>query len=65
MQAEIYGAFRAMDVPGDKALKAASALSQRDDDVLGLKRDLAVLKWMVGSLHPLVLAVLVKLFFTP
>jgi hypothetical protein len=62
MQAEVFEAFRAIDVPEDKALKAAAALSARDDDVASLKRDIAVLKWMVGTLYPLVLAILLKLF---
>lgn len=30
--------------------------------MIDIKRDLAVLKWMVGTLYPLVLAILVKLF---
>ena len=61
---EVFEAFRAIDIPEDKALRAATAtaLSRRDDDVLSLKRDIAVLKWMVGTLHPLVLAILVKLY---
>lgn len=62
MQGEVYQAFRAIDIPEDKALRAAEALSRRDDDVLSIKRDMAVLKWMVGTLYPLVLAILVKLF---
>jgi hypothetical protein len=62
MQSEVFEAFRAIDVPEDKALKAATALSKRDDDVIDMKRDLAVLKWMVGTLYPLVIAILLKLF---
>lgn len=62
MQAEIFEAFRAINVPEDKALKAAQALSRRDADMIDLKRDLVVLRWMVGTLYPLVLAILVKLF---
>ena len=62
MQSEVFEAFRAIDIPEDKALKAAEALSRRDDDVASIKRDMAVLKWMVGTLDPLVLAILVKLF---
>lgn len=62
LQSEVFEAFRAIEVPEEKALKAATALSRRDDDVASLKRDLAVLKWMVGTLYPLVLAVLLKLF---
>jgi len=62
MQSEVFEALRAIDIPEDKALKAAAALSRRDEDVASLKRDMAVLKWMVGTLYPLVLAILVKLF---
>jgi hypothetical protein len=62
LQSEVFEAFRAIDIPEEKALKAATALSRRDDDVLSLKRDMAVLKWMVGTLYPLVLAILAKLF---
>jgi hypothetical protein len=62
MQSEVFEAFRAIDVPEDKALKAATALSKRDDDVIDMKRDLAVLKWMVATLYPLVIAILLKLF---
>lgn len=62
MQSEVFEALRAIDIPEDKALKAAAALSRRDEDVASLKRDMAVLKWMVGTLYPLVLAILVRLF---
>jgi hypothetical protein len=33
MQSEVFEAFRAVDIPEDKAVKAAAALSRRDDDV--------------------------------
>jgi len=39
MQAEVFEAFRAIDIPEDKALKAATALSKRDDDVASIKSD--------------------------
>jgi hypothetical protein len=48
MQTEVFEAFRAIDIPEDKALKAAAALSKRDDDVTSLKTDTAILKWMMG-----------------
>ena len=62
MRTEVFEALRAIEIPEDKALKAAAALSHRDDDVAVLKRDMAVLKWMVGTLYPLILAILLKLF---
>lgn len=91
LQSEVFEALRAIDIPEDKALKAAAALSRRDEDVTSLRSDLAavrtelksdiaelrayadqrfirldgemrLLRWMVGTLYPLVLAILVKLF---
>jgi hypothetical protein len=62
MQSEIYAAFRAMDVPEEKALKAAEALSKRDADVAALKADTTVLKWMMGFVLAFQVAIAVKLF---
>jgi hypothetical protein len=47
MQWRVFEAFRAIDIPEDKALKAAAALSKRDDDVASLKTDTSILKWMM------------------
>ncbi|WP_428375778.1 hypothetical protein [Lichenicoccus sp.] len=58
----MFEAFRSINVPEDKAMRAATALSERDTDVVDIKRDVAVLKWMVGSLYPLIVAILLKLF---
>jgi hypothetical protein len=48
LQQEVYEAFRAIDIPEEKALKAATTLAKRDDDVQTLKSDVSLLKWMVG-----------------
>jgi hypothetical protein len=48
IQTEVFEAFRAIDILEDKALKAAAALSKRDDDFASLKTDTAILKWMMG-----------------
>ena len=48
LQQEVYEAFRAIDIPEDKALKAATTLAKRDDDVQSLKADMGLLKWRVG-----------------
>ena len=45
-----------------KAVKAAAALSKRDEDVISLKTDINLLKWMVFVLACQV-ALFVKLFF--
>ena len=48
-------------MPVDKALKAVAALSKQDDDFVYIKRDLAFLKWMVGALYLLLIAILLRL----
>jgi hypothetical protein len=62
MQTEVFEAFRAIDIPEDKALKAAAALSKRDDDVALLKTDTSILKWMIGFVLAFQVAIFAKLF---
>jgi len=62
MQSEVFEAFRAIDIPEDKALKAATALSRRDNDVASIKAELLLVKWMVGFVLAFQIAVAVKLF---
>ncbi len=62
MQTEVFEAFRAIDIPEDMALKAAAALSKRDDDVASLKIDAAILKWMMGFALAFQVAIFAKLF---
>lgn len=62
IQSEIFDAFRSIGVDEDKAVKAAAALSKRDDDVSLLKTDMNLIKWMVGFVLAFQLAVFVKLF---
>ncbi|HYF87192.1 hypothetical protein [Azospirillum sp.] len=62
MQSEVYEAFRSIDVPEDKAVKAAAALSKRDDDVGGLKSDMNLMKWMLGFVLAFQIGIFVKLF---
>jgi hypothetical protein len=50
MQTEVFEALRAIDRPEEKALKAAAALSRRDEDVSVLKGDVSVIKADVGTL---------------
>jgi hypothetical protein len=61
-QTEVFEAFRAIDIPEDKALKAAAALSKRDDDVALLKTDTSILKWMIGFVLAFQVAIFAKLF---
>ncbi len=62
LQSEVFEAFRAIDVPEDKAMKAATALSKRDDEVSSLKADMLVLKWMLGFVLAFELGIFAKLF---
>jgi hypothetical protein len=61
MQSDVYAAFRAIDIPEEKALKAAEALSKRDDEVSGVKSELLVIKWMMGFVLAFQVAIFVKL----
>ena len=63
MQTKVFEAFRAIDIPEEKALKAAAALSKRDGDVASLKTDTAILKWMMGFVLAFQAAIFAKLFF--
>lgn len=62
MQAEGFEAFRAIDVPEVKALKAATALSRRDDDVAAIKSDVLLMTWMLGVILAFQIAIVVKPF---
>lgn len=64
LQSEVFEAFRAIDVPEEKALKAAGALSKRDDEVTSIKADIAILKWMLGFVLAFQVGIFVKLFLT-
>jgi hypothetical protein len=59
---EFFEAFRAIDIPEDKALKAAAALNKRDGDVASLKTDTSILKWMMGFVLAFQVAIFAKLF---
>jgi hypothetical protein len=62
IQSEVFEAFRDMGVAEDKAVKAAAALSKRDDDVVSLKADVNLIKWMVGFMLAMVVALFLKQF---
>jgi hypothetical protein len=43
-------------------MKAASSLSHRDSDVVALKHDVSLLKWMMGTVLAFQIAIFIKLF---
>jgi hypothetical protein len=62
MQSEVFEAFRSINVDEEKAIKAATALSKRDDDVSSLKADMLVVKWMLGFVLAFQIAFAFRLF---
>ncbi len=62
VQSEVFEAFRSIGVDEDKALKAATALNERDKDVADVKSDVKVLKWMSGFILAFQIAFFAKLF---
>ena len=73
IQSEVFEAFRAIDIPEDKAMKAAAALSKRDEDVFSvlnkhteefhvIKAEILLMKWMIGVVVAFQVAIFVKLF---
>jgi hypothetical protein len=62
MQSEVFAAFRSIDIPEDKALRAAGALAKRHDDVTGLKPDVQMMKWMLSFVLAFQIAIAMKLF---
>jgi hypothetical protein len=61
MVAEVYDAFLAAHVPDATARKAAEAVAVYENRLSSIERELAVLRWMVGTNVVLTLAVLGKL----
>lgn len=52
LQSEVFEAFRAIDIPEDKALRAAEALGKRNDDVPSIRGALLLLKGMMALCWP-------------
>ncbi len=52
LQSEAVEAFRSIEIPENKAIKAAAALARRDDDVIGLRSAMPLVTWMAGVLLP-------------
>lgn len=59
MQSEVFEAFRAIDVPEEKAM---TALRKRDDDVSLIKSELMLIKWMMGFILAFQVGIFAKLF---
>jgi hypothetical protein len=64
MISEVYDAFLAAGAPEDKARKAAEAIASYENRFARTMRNLAVLKWMTGTILAGVVALVIKAFFT-
>jgi hypothetical protein len=62
VQTEVYEALRAIDIPEDKAAKAAMTLGQRDHDVSTLKTHMILMKVLMVFVLVFQAAIFVKLF---
>jgi hypothetical protein len=62
MQSEVFDVFRSVGIDEAKALKAAAALNERDRDVVVMKADIVLLKWMVGFVLAFQVVMVAKLF---
>jgi hypothetical protein len=63
MISEVYDAFIAAGAPEDKARKAAEALADYDNRFTRVDAELLVVKWMVGFVIALDVAILIRVFF--
>jgi hypothetical protein len=63
MISEVYDAFVAAGAPEDKARKAVEAIASYENRFSRVESDLAVLKWMTGTILADVAALVVKTFF--
>ncbi len=63
MISEVYDAFIAAGAPEDKARKAAEALADDENRFTRIDAELLVLKWMVGFVIALDVAILIRVFF--
>lgn len=60
--AEVYAALRAVNVPEDEARKAATAMASYEPRLANLDQRLGVLTWMVGTMGPLLIALVAGLY---
>jgi hypothetical protein len=63
MISEVYDAFIAAGAPEEKARKAAEALANYENRFTRIDAELLVLKWMVGFVIALDVAILIRVFF--
>lgn len=63
MISEVYDALRSVGVGEDKARKAAEAMATYDPRFARLEADMLLVKWMLGAVLALCIAILGRLLF--
>lgn len=63
MISEVYDAFVSAGAPEEKARRAAEAIANYETRFAHIGSDLAVLKWMTGTILAGVVALVIKTFF--
>jgi hypothetical protein len=64
MISEVYDAFVSAGAPEEKARKAVEALADYENRFTKFEGELLVLKWMVGVVIALDLAILARVYFS-
>ena len=62
MISEIYDALTSAGAPGEKARKAAEALTKNEDRLGKIEGDTLLIKWMMGFVLAFQVAIFAKLF---
>ena len=62
MLGQLYQALKSAGASEDEAQKAASEVAGYDTRLSKIETDLAVLKWMVGSVMAMCMAIVFKVF---
>ncbi|MEM7696491.1 MAG: integrase [Pseudomonadota bacterium] len=69
MLGSVYDAFRAANVPDDKARAASEDIAGYDTELKEMRRaidairaEVSLVKWMVGAMLAMVIAIAVRLF---
>ena len=62
VEVEVFEPPQEIIVPQDKALKAAGALSKRDQKIYGLRAEMSTVKWMLATDLTLTLRMLGQLY---
>lgn len=64
MSGHLYRALQSAKVPDDMAQKAAEEVADMNSQIISIRSDLSLIKWMVGVQFAGVAALVLKTFFS-